>query len=80
MSEVRYDDDNDVLRIDIQSRMNSWGCEEYDGVVVFRNRNTDEIVGFLVYDFMSRYGSHRLPDFPDGIRIDFEKDVIPFVH
>ncbi len=52
MKELRYDESCDVLRIDRASRADSWACEEVEGVTVFRNRHTDEIVGLLVYDFL----------------------------
>ena len=77
MLNLNYDSKYDILNIIWSDSSNSIGCDEYDGLVVMRDFESKEITGLMLYDFVNKYKSGRLPDFPDGISINVEKDVIP---
>ncbi len=63
-----YDDEFDILYISNQSLKGSVGDEDDNGLVVFRNRQTGEVTGLMVYDFATRRSSGEL----DGLRFPQE--------
>jgi hypothetical protein len=81
MYALDYDERFDILNIGVlENRRNSIGCEEYDGLVVMRNRATREVTGLMIYDFEERFDSGALPVFPDGVSVDVEVDVVPHLN
>ena len=56
---------------------NSLGDEEYDGLVVMRDENTDEITGLTIFGFFDKYQNDLLPVLPGEININF--DMIPLM-
>ena len=77
MKNLNYDSEFDILRICFDDAKSSCGCEEYDGLVVFRSNASRAISSFMIYDFLYRYKNNQLPVFPDAIVIDVERDVLP---
>ena len=61
MLDINYDERYDVLYISIGDRKNAIGCEEFGGVTVFRDRDTDEVVGLMV---LGRNDKATLPKTP----------------
>lgn len=47
----RYDKQHDVLHVFLESQRNSSADEEFPGVYVNRNDDTEMIVGFTIMDF-----------------------------
>ena len=47
----KYDDEHDVLHVFLKSRRNAFADEEQKDIYVFRNDESDEIVGFTVMDY-----------------------------
>jgi hypothetical protein len=79
MLSLNYDRRFDILSIELGDRRQSIGDEEYDGLLVLRDREKNNITGFTIFDFSRRYKDTRMPLFPENIVIDFERDVLPFI-
>jgi hypothetical protein len=52
--EVKYDQRHDVLHVFLGSPINAFVDEEYPGIYINRNEDTDTIVGMTVMDFKIR--------------------------
>jgi len=72
MPKFNYDNKYDILYVLLADGKNSLGDEEYDGLVVMRNEDTNEITGLTIYGFMEKYQSELLPVLPSEIDIDFD--------
>ena len=82
MININYDNKYDVLYItfsDKESRKNSLGDEEYNGLVVMRDKKTNNITGLIVMGFSDKYKKNKIPVFPPEITLNVEKDVVPFI-
>ena len=82
MLNLNYDNKFDVLYIAFGSeeyRKNSLADEEYDGLVVMRDETTDIITGLIVFGFKEKYIKNKIPVFPSDVKINIEKDIVPFV-
>jgi hypothetical protein len=78
MNALNYDKRFDILNIAVaENRGNSIGAEEYDGLVVMRDRTTREVTGLMIYDFMDKLGRRELPPFPNDVSICVENDILP---
>jgi hypothetical protein len=78
---LNYDERFDILSVGIkQDRTNSAGAEEYDGLVVMRDRATREATGLVLYDFKKKLNGQNLPSFPSDIEISIENDVLPYIN
>ena len=47
----KYDDEHDVLHVFLKSQRNAFADEEQKDIYVFRNDESNEIVGFIVMDY-----------------------------
>lgn len=47
----KYDDEHDVLHVYLKSQRDAFADEEQKDIYVFRNDESDEIVGFTVMDY-----------------------------
>ena len=82
MINVNYDNKYDILYItlgDKESRRNSLGDEEYNGLVVMRDKETNKITGLIIMGFADKYKKNKMPVFPMEITLNVEKDVVPFI-
>ena len=82
MINLNYDNRFDVLYIalgDDEYRKNSLADEEYNGLVVMRDEKTDNITGLIVFGFKDKYVKNKMPVFPQEVKINIEKDIVPFV-
>lgn len=48
---VDYDNEFDVMNYRIGDTSNSYGDEDVDNIVTFRDMNTDEITGYTIMNF-----------------------------
>ena len=53
-----YDSECDILECVFGNQKNSYGDEEPDNIVLFRDINTDEITGVKVIDFKRMYNTN----------------------
>ena len=74
MLKFNYDNKYDILYILLSDGKNSLGDEEYDGLVVMRDEETDEITGLTIYGFMEKYQSDSLPLLPSEIDIIYDDE------
>ena len=79
MLSLNYDLKYDILSIGIGDKKNSYGDEEYGGLLVIRNEETSSITGFMIFGFGEKYKNNALPPFPDGISISIEDEILPFI-
>jgi hypothetical protein len=80
MYALNYDKRFDILNIGIaENRKNSIGAEEYDGLVVMRDRTTREATGLMIYGFKEKLEHQELPVFPNDVTICVEIDVLPYL-
>lgn len=79
MLNLNYDSRFDVLAITLTDNRNSVGTDEYDGMVIVRDRNNSNITSVLIYDFIKRQENNILPVLPKEISIDYTKDVLPYL-
>ena len=49
-----YDERHDILYIYYKNKELSYGTEDPEGVVTMRSIETDQVIGFLIYDFKKR--------------------------
>jgi len=77
MLKFNYDNKYDILYILLSDSKNSIGDEEYDGLVVMRDEDTDEITGLTIFGFWDKYQNGLLPVLPDEININF--DMMPLL-
>lgn len=49
-----YDEKHDILYIYYKGRDYSYGTEDPDGVVTMRSISSDDVTGFLIYNFKLR--------------------------
>jgi hypothetical protein len=76
---INHDEKYDVLSLSFAENSHSYGCDEHDGIVVFRNMQSDEITGVMIYDFTRRYNDRTIMKINFPFQIDFEKDVMPYM-
>lgn len=72
MHTFNYDKRFDILNIGIgsaENRKNSIGAEEYNRLVVMRDRATREATGLMIYDFKKRLDRNELPVVPNDVPI-----------
>lgn len=80
MLTLSHDCSHDVLYIGIGDRSNSYGDELSNGVVVLHDMDTEKITGVTILDFLQKYKSNDLSALSLPIKIDFIKDVIPYLN
>ena len=68
---LNLDTKYDVLYVTIADRSRSYGDESDDGVVTMRDMATDEITGFIIFDFMEKYKAGILPKLNLPVKIIF---------
>ena len=76
MLSLSYDKNNDILYLGLADKSDSYGDEVASGLIVMRDISTDEITGFTIFDFCSKYYADKLSSLPWLTNIDFENDVI----
>lgn len=54
-SSYHYDSEFDILDYIFNNQKNSYGDEEPDNIIVFRDLDTDEITGIRILDFKKMY-------------------------
>ncbi|WP_050640986.1 MULTISPECIES: hypothetical protein [Clostridia] len=57
LSKVSYDPECDILNCTFSNQHNSYGDEDPDNIVVFRDLITDEITGIKILDIKKMYAS-----------------------
>ena len=55
-----YDEQHDVLYIYYKGRKHSYGKEHPEGIITFKTINSDELSGYLIYDFKKRSAAGEL--------------------
>jgi len=80
MLNLNYDSKYDILYIGIGDRRNSSAAEEYDGLVILRDDDTNDITGVTIMGFMRRLKTDSMPKFPSGIFINIDNDILPNLH
>ena len=66
MLKLDYDKEHDVLYIKVSDNSNSYGAEEENNINVFRDVETDQITGYMVFDFMSRFTTDETDSYFDS--------------
>ena len=77
MLEINYDWQFDVLYLDIADNSQSCGAETINGVNIFRDLVSDDVTGFIIFDFVEKYRNKRLISIPFAPNINIAKDVFP---
>jgi GH43 family beta-xylosidase len=77
MINLNYQRKFDVLHVQLGDNTNSIAVDEYDDIVVFKDKNSREITGLEIFDFMRRYRAKQLPELPRDVKVDIETEVIP---
>jgi hypothetical protein len=75
MLDLNLDKINDVLYVIISDTSNSYGTEDYNGLVVLRDIMTDDVTGVTIFDFSKRYKKGNLNSLPFPFKIDIEKEI-----
>jgi len=73
---VTLDREFDILSLSFVDNARSYGGEEYDGIVVFHDMDSDAITGIMIYDFMKRYNNHSIKNVKLPVEVDFDNDII----
>lgn len=55
---ITYDNQFDVLYVKFKDSSNSYGDEDTDYLVVFKDFDTDEVTGLTVFDFNKLFKKH----------------------
>lgn len=81
---VSYNEDLDILIVELQDGSNSYGeeSEEYgERFIIFRDMDIDEVTGYQLMDFQDSWKAGIVSDFPweEGENFCFEKDVLPLI-
>jgi len=72
---VYYDEEGDYLEIRIGEKTENYGEEVNDNVTIFKDENTDEVVGVGILNFKSRANLHNLEvDLPIDIGLFVRKE------
>ncbi len=77
MINVQLDKKNDILYITLSDMSNSYGDEDDNGNVIFRDLKTDRITGITIFDFIMKYDNMKIRELKLPVAIDFETDVFP---
>ena len=76
---IFYDKQFDVLYMKFSDNSNSYGDEDDYGIVIYRDRKSDEITSITIFDFMSKYQDGRLSSIASPKTINYSDEVIPFI-
>ena len=79
MLNLNYDNRYDILYVGISDKKNSIGDEEYDGLLVLRDIQSNNITGLTIFDFFERYKTNRLPAFPLEVKQNVRREIDSFV-
>jgi len=79
MLTLNYDKNHDVLYMGVADNSNSYGTDMESDINVFRDVDTDDITGFVIFGFMSKFNTHTLPPISEPLAIDYRNDVIPHI-
>ena len=60
INRVAYDYSFDILYVYFKDLSNSYGDEDLSHLVIFKDFDTDEVTGLLVYDFKSLFKRNDL--------------------
>ena len=77
---VDYDTKYDVLYIMLSDTSNSYGDEDPDGIVVFKDIDTDQITGVTIFDFSTRFSNPAMLKCVLPSSINFNADILPLLH
>ena len=64
---LNYDKQFDILYVNITETRSSYGDEDIDGLVVFRDFFTEELTGMTIFDFKEKQANGTLPPLPIDI-------------
>ncbi len=82
---VSYNEDLDILIVELQDGSNSYGeeSEEYgERFIIFRDMDTDEVTGYQLMDFQDSWKAGIVSDFPweeDAEKLIFDWDILPLI-
>jgi len=54
---LNYDKQNDMLYVSIADNSNSYGADEVKNITVFRDVDSDNVTGFMVFDFIRNFAT-----------------------
>jgi uncharacterized protein YuzE len=74
-----YESNYDTLYISVGDNSNSYCDNTVNGVNVFRDIGSNEVVGFLIFAFADKYKRDSLPVLPFVSEVNYERDVIPLI-
>lgn len=77
MLDVNYDKKSDVLYLGVADNSASYCADENGPFNIFKDLFSDEITGYMIFDFMEKYLSKNLPSITTPVNINFKNDVIP---
>jgi len=69
---ITYDQKSDSLFIKVSDNSNSYCSDTVDGVNIFRDIESEQITGFLVFAFKKKAADNSLPLFLCDYGIDFQ--------
>ncbi len=75
---LNYHKQNDLMYIGIGDNSNSYADQDYGSFVIFKDDDTDEITGYYIFGFLHKYENNTLPLITEPVKIDYEKDIMPF--
>jgi len=73
MLNLSYDEQFDILYVNIDASSSSYGDEDVEGIVVFRDLFTEDITGMTIFGFKEKQKNRTLPKLPIDIG-DFHVD------
>jgi hypothetical protein len=81
MLSLDYDKKFDILYIVLSKDKNSYGDEvTIPGVITLRDLFSDEITGFTIMGYKKKLSEGQLDPEKFPVRLNFEKDIFPYVH
>jgi len=80
MLTLNYDKQYDTLHLGLSDGSNAYCADEINNVNIFRDIDSDQITGFVIFGFMEKFQSRSLPLITEPIVIDYESDVIPYIN
>lgn len=79
MLSIDYDALYDTLFIEVYKNDNSYEDEVINNISIFRDFETKEITGYLIFGFLQKYKNHTLSSLPFNNSINYEKDIMPLL-
>ena len=73
MLSLNYDKKSDTLYLGVGDNSQSYCSDVIKGINVFRDLDSDEVTGFLIFAFMDKYKNSKLSHIPEIPLINFDK-------